>query len=318
MEVFPRQGLLGPLSRVRSLIKAMKRDRIQVAHCWLPTANIVGKLAAWRARVPVIIHSERLAKTPRLRLSGIALRLLRGKTTCFLGNSKAVRDMLVRTGLGIEERTRIIHNGIDIDAWQQVRTQLDRKAKREELGLDPERFLVVMVGRLVLQKNYHCFIRAASALLKKRPGAAQFALVGDGELYDVLTDFADELGLSDDVKLLGVRRDVPEVLACADASVLCSYAEGLPNAVIESMAAGVPVVGTDVLGTNEVIRDHENGLLAPNDDPESLAGALEELLDSATLREEMSAGGLAALRARFSMESMAQAHMELYEELLGR
>jgi glycosyltransferase involved in cell wall biosynthesis len=168
----------------------------------------------------------------------------------------------------------------------------------------------------------------AAALVARRNGAARFLIVGDGhvcrdgavvpdaEYRQALEARARRLGLGDRVVFTGVRLDVPEVLAQVAVSVLPSLSEGLSNVVIESMAAGVPVVATRVGGTPELVEEGRTGLLTPPRDPVALAGAICRVLEDRELASRFGQAGRRRIAEHFSLERMVRDTEGLYERLL--
>jgi len=310
---FITRGRLDGFSRIAPLMRLYREHRIDVAHCWLPVANLWGKLSASLAHVPVIIHSERASFPPRQRLNRWAQKVLRRQTTCFLGNSEAVRDMLVRHKLAIPERIRVIPNGIRAETW---RAGKPRDEALRALGLPTDRPVVGMVSRLVEAKNVPCLVRAAARLQSRQPPPV-FWVAGDGPARPEAEAEVARLGLQGSFFFLGDRRDVPQLMNAMDVSCLCSHYEGFPNAVIEAMAAGRPVVATNTPGTDQVITHEDTGLLSPDDDDEALARNLDRVLSDEALRARLIQAGTALVERRYTMERMVEAHMALYRELLG-
>jgi len=307
------RGTLDGFSRIVPLIRLYKEHQIHVAHCWLPVANLWGKLSASLAHVPVIIHGERIATPPRQRLNRVGQRFLLRRTTCFLGNSEAVRTMLARYKLALPERTRVIPNGIRPETW---RSGTPRDEALRSLGLPTDRPVVGMVSRLVEAKNVPCLVRAAARLQSRQPPPV-FWVAGDGPARPEAEAEVARLGLQGSFFFLGDRRDVPQLMNAMDVSCLCSHYEGFPNAVIEAMAAGRPVVATNTPGTDQVITHEDTGLLSPDDDDEALARNLDRVLSDDALRARLIQAGTALVERRYTMDRMVEAHMALYRELLG-
>jgi glycosyltransferase involved in cell wall biosynthesis len=175
--------------------------------------------------------------------------------------------------------------------------------------------LVGSVGRLHPQKDFATLL-AAIAQVRKRIPTVRLLLVGDGELRDELESQSRSLGLSEIVTFAGSRTDVPEILAAVDVFTLSSLWEGMSNAALEAMAAGLPVVATAVGGTPEVVVDEVTGLLVPPHDPTSLAGALTTLLREPALRRRMGQAGRERVQEQFSVERMVCRTEALYTEML--
>ncbi len=167
------------------------------------------------------------------------------------------------------------------------------------------------MARLDKQKDHASLLEAARLV----PDAV-FVLVGDGPLREELEDRATRLGVEERVLFLGWREDIPEVLACADLFVLPSLYEGLPLALLEAMAAGLPIVATAIGGTSEAVVDGVTGLLVPPGEPRSLAAAIRRALDDEGLARRLGAASRERVRREFSAAAMARRTVSIYEECL--
>jgi glycosyltransferase involved in cell wall biosynthesis len=174
---------------------------------------------------------------------------------------------------------------------------------------------VVMIARMNdPAKRHDIFLQAADRLAAKHP-KLEFILVGDGPLRPGLEAMAANLGLGERVIFLGERLDIPAVLAASDISVLPSMSESLSNAIMESMAAGVPVVACRAGGNDELIRDGENGFLVPTADPEALAERIDTLVQQPELRKSLGVTARQDAR-RFCVERVCGEYERLYASLL--
>jgi glycosyltransferase involved in cell wall biosynthesis len=191
----------------------------------------------------------------------------------------------------------------------------ERDELRRQLGIGDATPLVIAVGRLAPQKALSDLLRAF-ALLRTPDPTPQLRIVGRGRLRSALQSEIDALGLRDRVRLLGLRSDVPRLLAASDLYVSSSHWEGLPVAMLEAMAAGVPVIATEVGDVPRVL-DPGCGVLVPPRDPAALARAIAELIADPVRRRRLAAGGRSRVRAQFGLQAWADRHMMLYEEVAG-
>ena len=232
------------------------------------------------------------------------------------------REIGERFRVGRENQYRVIPLGIDLDEVSATKPAL-----RREMGVEPEAPLVGTVGRLCAIKNQALFIEAAARVVARAP-RVRFAIVGDGELRKDLEAQTSRLGLAGRTVFTGFRRDAARLCADFDVMVLTSRNEGTPVTLIEALAAGRPVVSTEVGGVVDLFgelrreadgfRVWEHGLTVPSDDPERLARAIGFLLDEPGLRAEMGARGRAFVRANLSKERLLRDAGNLYAELVGR
>lgn len=291
------------------LAAAVRRFRPHVVHTWLFTSNLWGRLAARAAGAPCIVASERAADRWKTRAHFWLDRRLAALTDVVLANSEAVREFCVERAGVPARKVLVIRNGIDLARFYSA-------MKRGPSAPLPvaDGPVVGVVARLEEQKGHEHLLRAFAMLLQGGR-RADLWLVGDGPLRPRLEALAEGLGIASRVKFLGTRPDVPALLARMDVLALPSLWEGLPNAVVEAMAAGLPVAATDVDGTPEVAVDGRTALLVPPRAPAALGQALATLLDDPALRRSMGRAGRERAEQKFAMERMINETGRLYEKL---
>jgi glycosyltransferase involved in cell wall biosynthesis len=207
-----------------------------------------------------------------------------------------------------------IYNGVDVTRFPVASVQATAQARRA-IGMPVGVPLVGSLGRLHPQKGFSDLL-TAFAQVRQRVSSVRLFVAGDGELRDDLEAQARSLGIAAAVTFAGVRADVSEILAALDVFVLPSLWEGMPNAVLEAMAAGLPVVATAVGGTPEVVVDRVTGLLVPPQDPGALARAIERLLRDPGLRRTMGRAGRRRVERHFHIQETVRQVQDLYEALL--
>ncbi len=297
---------------------------VQVVQSHLPGANFWGLLLALRGRCAVIatVHNNREfdygdADHPlRSRLRRGAYRLMLRRCAAVVAVSEAVAASLLKDlGVGPREAGRlvVVPNGV---AEPEPLDAAARAATRARFGAAPGELLVMAAGRHCEQKNFAALIEAAARL---RAIGLPFRLViaGDGPLRAGHLAHCEQLGLADAVLFPGNVDDFARAVRAADVFALPSLWEGLPLVLLEALAAGAPVVGTDIAGVREVLVDGESGLLVAPGDPIGLAAAIALLADPAR-RERLRAGGLALVRARFSFARVSQSLGDLYRRAADR
>lgn len=211
-------------------------------------------------------------------------------------------------------RVDTIHTGIAIEDYYKPKA---RFACRESLGLAPGDFVVSYTGRLVGGKGLDYLLHAASKVLAQQE-RSYFLIVGDGPLKVPLQRLAQELGIASHVILTGFRRDIPEILAATDVFVLPSLSEGLPQSLMEGMAAGKAVVATPVGGVLELIEPGVTGLIVPPHSPAALAEAVCGLLNDRRQREEVGQRARSYVSRNFSIHRMVAAYDALYQSHLTK
>lgn len=207
------------------------------------------------------------------------------------------------------------YNSLNFARIEQV--SVDRAAKKQSLGIPPDASVVGTIGRLMPQKGYHVLLKAAEIVLARRP-ETYFLIIGRGELEEELRELAAALNIEHRVIFTGPRTDIEELLPIMDLFANSSLWEGLPTAILESMAARVPVIATRVSGNTELIEDGVTGRLVMPEDAEGLArGIMEMLAASPEERAAMCAKAYAYVRANFSIDQVARQHEALYRELVN-
>ena len=266
-------------------------------------ARVGAQLARPRSRPPVLATYHGV---PLEEIDGAA-RILR-HADAVVCVSAGLLEQLAERGVPAE-RLSVIPNGVP----EAPRLSPARRAELDaELGFEPGAPVAAVIGRLVPQKAHDRFFRAV-ALVKETLPQARFLVVGDGPLRAELEAMAAALGLSEQVRFTGIRDDVPALIGRTDLVVFSSVWEGLSIVALEALAAGVPLVSTDVAGTRELLVTGA-GLVVPHDDA-ALAAAIAELLSDPSRRREMGAAGRALHAERFSTARMSAAYRELYESL---
>lgn len=286
----------------------LRRERVRAVQTHFRDASIVGLTAAWLARVPVIVATRR-GRPLYKGLSGhLLFQALNAIPTHFVANSAFSRDLAAaREGLS-PQRFTIIPNALDWDA-HGAPTPERRKAARERLGIDDSLPVVGIVANLNPWKRHDLLLEAAAILGENGRPVRVVSIGGGGR--DGLGELARRLGLGERVLFAGQRGDVPELLPAFDIGVLCSDFESSSNALLEYLAAGIPVVCTDVGGASETVAPGVCGYLTPPGDAAALAGALEALLADAPEREAF-ARFTDSLRKRHDPHAMVAAHARLY------
>ena len=324
-EVFELRHLrreVRPWADVRAYLelgRAIRTFRPDIVHTHSSKAGILGRLAARRERVPVVIHSVHgFGFGPHQTLPvrwafHSAERMAAPWTTAFITVSRRNLEDGARLGLFPAESARVIRSGIDL---ARFRAHCGGDGVRAELGIPAGVPVVVQVACFKAQKAPERFIDLAAGLAGRFP-EAHFVLVGDGALRGRLERKRRDAGLEGRLHLPGWRRDVPAVLDAATVVTLTSRFEGLPRALVEALVAGVPVVAMAVDGVPEVVRDGENGFLVKEGDGEGLGARVAAILADEGLRTRLAAAAASGLD-EFERSAMVRQQEELYRELAAK
>lgn len=307
---FPLGGNLYGARSMRARLRLahhLRQGGISVAHAFDFYTNLTLIPAALLARVPVVIGSQRQLGdllTPVRSRAQLAVLAWCDRVVC---NSQAAASRLIDQGIP-ETRIIIIRNGLPPANFAACAPALPRRSSLLRVG---------MIARMNTEsKNHRIFLRAAARLLSTFPGL-ECILVGDGPLRPEFERLANDLRILDRIRFLGDRPDIPAILASIDVSVLPSASESLSNVIVESMAAGIPVVATQVGGNPELINE-SRGILVPPGDDQCLSAAIERLLVDAGMRAALGREAKRFAEKHFIMDEMKQRYEELYTDLLTR
>jgi glycosyltransferase involved in cell wall biosynthesis len=311
-ETHPYRGFWRSARGLKRLLAASPVDIIHSHHEFADVAALLTSRTARARAVMRTVHNEEWKLRPVRRVlftNGwypLAFRLEAGV-------SQAIADRLNRRPLAriLRRRAVVLHNAINLDRFKL--RGVDRQEARRRLGVPAAAPLVGSIGRLTEQKGFGYFVEAAAQLRARWP-EAHFVLIGSGEQGAALQDKAARLGLAEHLHWAGSQPDVERWLPGLDVFVSSSLWEGLPTVIMESMASGVPVVATDVLGTRELIQDGATGRLVPPGDAPALAAAISQMLSDAAQRAQFAARALQAVEL-FSIQAVAAQHERLYEAL---
>ncbi len=312
---------LKDLATLWRLVALFRLERPAIVHTHTSKAGVLGRLAAWLAGVKVVVH------TPHGHVfyghfgplaSRLFLWIERGlarTTTELIALTEAERDEHLVRRVGRPEHFSVVPSGIDLSRF---RAAASRGARVRPAWFDcPADALVIgSVGWLTEVKG-HRFLIEAFARLKPVYPNLHLVIVGSGGLRDAYLALADRVGVADALHLLGDRQDVPDCLAGMDLFVLPSLNEGMGRALIEAMAAGIPVVASKVGGVPAIVEDRRTGLLVPAGDAGALASALEELVQKPAWAKELGAAASRSIGERFGSDAMVRAIESVYDKALA-
>jgi glycosyltransferase involved in cell wall biosynthesis len=321
VEVF---GLAGSLARANTGRQVMRlaaflvQNGIKLVHSNDFYTNVLAVPAARLARAKVIASRFDLAHwySPR---SHVVEALACRAADAVYANARAVRDMCVNEEAVVPDRVVVVHNGIDLEAFDRARAApLQAPVPGLELGADGKsrRPAIVLVGNLYPVKGHLDLVEAVEEIRRRIPDVLVLC-AGEGVMRPTLEQQIRARGLKETMVLLGHRLDVPALLARAHVACLPSHAEGLSNAVIEAMAASLPVVATSVGGNVELVEEAVTGHLVPAHRPAFLADRLSALLAAPDRARKLGSRGRARVEADLTLGAMANKTGDLYDAVLA-
>jgi len=305
---FYNRNAIKQVSRLRKLLAS---NQIDLVHAHDFYSSLLG-IAAGRLSGVKVIACQRHLKLSDRRVHHLGTSVIHRFADRLLVNSDAIRARILDQRIAHPRKITVIRNGV---ASRSTLRSEARSSIHRELAIDDRASLVGMVARLDPIKGHRFFIEAAADVLRCNPDT-HFVLIGDGPLRSEIAERLESAGLTDRVHMLGDRSDVAQLISSLDLLVLSSLHEGLPNAVMEAMAAGVPVVATAVGGTRELITDGETGFLATPADSEALAKQINFALLNGDARTRITAAARKRIEAEYGMDRMVDSVERLYDELL--
>jgi len=295
--------------RLRSLLNTIRPD---ILHTYLIHGNVLGRIVGRLTGVPTIIGSE-LTIGQAGRIGKLATKLTNPLTDAVEVNSETGGKSVI-ANLGVpEEKIEVILPGLDLDAFGQTD---QRVQTRNDIGVDDNEHLVLYIGRLRAVKGVEFGIRAVAKAFEQNP-KMKLALAGEGDQRKQLEALSAELGIENNVKFLGVRKDLPNVLSACDSVIMPSLTEGFPRVAIEAMASSKPVIATNVGGVPEAIIDGQSGILVPSKDVEAMTDALISVSTNFELAKRLGVAARQRTEHRFAASNYVARLDEMYRRLAG-
>lgn len=306
-----RRGVPDPRA-VFKMVKILRQWWPHIIHSHMVHANLLARVTRLFYRIPVVISTaHNINEGGRWR--EIAYRLTDFLTDLTTNVSRAAVDRYIKVGAVPKDKIIFMPNGIDTFRFQfnlNVRLQF-----RKDLKLN-NNFTWLAVGRFEEAKDYPNLLQAFKRVADERNDAL-LLIAGQGTLFEEIKGMAHSLGLTEKVRFLGVRRDVPELMSASDAYVMSSAWEGLPMVLLEAAACELPIVATDVGGNSEIVLHEINGYIVPPRDSEALAAAMLKMMSlSEEERKAMGRAGRAHIEENYSLDHVVDRWEKLYIELL--
>lgn len=297
--------LMGDLLAIKECVSLIHKIKPDIIHAHSSKAGVVGRVAGWICKVPVVFTAHGWGFTPgtpnkRRMVALIAEKLLASLTTKLICVSENDRQLALSLGVGNKNSLVVVRYGIN-----------NIPVNRANPSQQPPR--LIMVARFNEQKDQITLLKAIAQL---KDESIHLDLVGSGPFWESCKALAKLLGIENQVDFLGDRLDVADLLAQSQIFILSTNYEGLPISILEAMRAGLPVIATSVNGIPEEVVDGETGLLVPRQDVQALVDALQTLIQSPELRQQMGKAGRQKFEQEFTIERMTSEIKALYEQIL--
>ncbi len=298
----------------RALARLCEEWDIDVVHCHYLREHYTALLAKKYNRHIRVVYTNHfvLANNAVTRLSNRWMDRRQDQmiAVCNLG-----KRQLIQNGWS-GDRIQVIFNAVDPAAWAGERSE---STLRAELGIPEDRFVMLCASRFADDKGHHYLLSSIKRLREISDVPFTLVLAGDGPLLESRKAQAEDLGLEDCVKFIGFRKDIKNLYKASDLYVNSSQHEALSFLIVEAMAAGLPVVATDMAGNPDIVNDETKcGLAVKYEEPDSMAAALKRMMEEPDFRAQCARNALKAVEDRFEVHKMAQATYQVYEKAAGR
>ena len=295
------------------LFKIFREERPDIIHTHNTQPFVEGGIAAILAKVPVHIHTDHGRQFPDRRRYMFAEWVLSHFVNQIVAVSENLKKDISRYEGIRPDKIKVILNGIN---GSKYNNKIDKNKKRRELGIDNKHNIILgFVGRLSPEKGLIYLIKAMETLVKEFPNLL-LLIAGEGALLEELKREAIALGMEQNIRFLGPRSDINEILSLLDIFILPSLREGLPLVLLEAAAASLPIVATDVGGNKQVVKHGTNGLLVKHGDAASLYNAIKELIMNEGMRKEFGRESFDLFINSFTIEKMIKEYETIYQDCL--
>ena len=304
------------------LRRIFREGHYDVVHTHASKAGILGRAAAWKEKVPFVVHTvhgQAFHKYQNALVNKayiIAERFAAKRCHKIFAVAQSMIEQCVAAGVAPREKYKVVYSGMDIDAFVNAK---EDQALRAQLGIPPEAPVIGKIARLFPLKGHDVLIKAATKVVRQFPDAI-FLIIGNGILREKLENEINKLGLSGNFVFTGLvsPEEVCRYTPLMDVLAHLSLREGLPRSVVQALASAVPVVAYALDGTPEVVLDGETGLIAKTEDADDVADKICALLSQPELRRKMGAAGQALVKERFSWRRMCDVLEDEYTKGLAQ
>lgn len=325
LEIAREISIFKDIKCILQLTRFLKNEKFDIVHTHSSKAGIIGRIAAKLSNTPITIHTAH--GLPFYQGQGAIkyniyryIERLTGKiTSAILSQNKEDMEKILKYKIGTKDNVFFEGNGVNIKKIDETQKQIYKNKLVKELNIQ-NHTTIGFYARIEPVKGHLYFLEAFEHVVKKYPNTiclmAGSNLGLDASYHQKVLDKIAELGLTENIKLLGFRNDIYNILSVTDIVVLPSQKEGLPRIVMEAMTFKKPVIGTDVLGTREIVKNGYNGLLIPYANVEKLDEALCTLIANVELRKDFGENGRRFIEENFNEDKVIERLDQIYQKLL--
>lgn len=300
-----------PIRTILGLIKVIKANKIDIVHASSYHPSLYGRISAIISRVPIIMSYEHVIFDHFRPSRAFFNRILNCFTDAYTPVSKAVSDQVIQWYGYPKNKVYVLYNGVDTTKFSPI--SLNALASKNKLGISQRALVISMICRLDLSKGHKYFFEAITKLKKKQN--IQCIVVGTGPHEASIIDLAKAYGLDKSIKFLGVRRDIDVCMNATDIFCFPTLQEGFSNVLLEAMSSACPVITSDFPSNLEVIKHRKNGLVVEMKNAGELAKAIQEYIDSPSLRKKMSVAARKTIEKSFSVKAYSNRAEYIYHKL---
>lgn len=311
-----RAKLLGRTRKMMTYVEVARRERYDVVDAWLYPLDVFAVMTRSLTRTPVVVSGRRnlWAHYDLGPVGSMIDSVVARRTDAVVANSDAAAGFALRAHRVDSSKLRVIRNGVELI---EPLSDVERAARRQAIGVHDDDLLIGCVAHHRPDKCHELLLDAFAALVRDRP-RVRLILVGDGPMRPSIERRIAQLGIQDQVRVHGDSLDMRGMYGIFDLLVQTSRAEGLPNALLEGAAAGLPIVATAAGGSVEIVMDGKTGLLVPVDDLDALVTAMRRAVDDPGLREHLGSEARRHVETAFGMDRFVKEFGDLYEDLVAR
>jgi len=301
-----------PFKTILTLVKIIKENNIDIVHASSYHPSLYGRIAAVIAQTPVIMSYEHVIFDHFRPLRALLNRILNFFTHGYTAVSKGVSNQVIEWHGYSWDKVYTVYNGVDTIKFSPKPSKTLAKKK---LKINSKAFVIGMICRLDLNKGHKYFFEAISKLSQKQKYNIQFVVIGSGPAENAIIDLAKAYGLEKSVRFFGVRRDINVCMNALDIFCFPTLQEGFSNALLEAMSSGCAIVASDFASNLEVLEHKKNSLIVEMKNAEQLSHAIQQFIDSKSLRVEMGMSARATVEKSFSVNVYVKNMECIYEKL---